>query len=160
GRVIETNWRATHILTAKRDLAIVPNSTIAKSKIINVSSPSGIHGVTVNIQTGTLTAPRVVADVLKRALVNCKLVLEVPAPLVVTKTMNTTYLEFEVSFFVAELGLSTRAQNELLDLIHRHLAAEGIMLAPASDASPTASAPLVGSSRTRLEQLLDRMTIF
>ena len=27
GRVIELNWRATYILTARRDLAIVPNST-------------------------------------------------------------------------------------------------------------------------------------
>ncbi|MBV9377185.1 MAG: mechanosensitive ion channel, partial [Alphaproteobacteria bacterium] len=44
GRVIELNWRATYILTARRDLAIVPNSTIAKSKIVNVSSPSGLHG--------------------------------------------------------------------------------------------------------------------
>jgi small-conductance mechanosensitive channel len=26
GRVIEMNWRATHVLTARRDLAIVPNS--------------------------------------------------------------------------------------------------------------------------------------
>src|SRR5947209_8110796 len=39
GRVIELNWRATHVLTGRRDLAIVPNSTIAKSKIVNVSSP-------------------------------------------------------------------------------------------------------------------------
>ena len=29
GRVIEMNWRATHVLTGKSDLAIVPNSTIA-----------------------------------------------------------------------------------------------------------------------------------
>lgn len=49
GRVIETNWRATHVLTAKRDLAIVPNSTIAKAKIVNSSSPSTIHGMTVTI---------------------------------------------------------------------------------------------------------------
>jgi hypothetical protein len=33
------NWRATHVLTAKRDLAIVPNSTIAKAKIVNTNSP-------------------------------------------------------------------------------------------------------------------------
>jgi hypothetical protein len=26
------NWRATYILTARRDLAVVPHSTIAKSK--------------------------------------------------------------------------------------------------------------------------------
>ncbi|TMK27063.1 MAG: mechanosensitive ion channel, partial [Alphaproteobacteria bacterium] len=49
GRVIEMNWRATHVLTARRDLAIVPNSTIAKSRIVNVSSPSGIHGNTVTL---------------------------------------------------------------------------------------------------------------
>jgi hypothetical protein len=42
GRVIEMNWRAAQVLTAKRDLAIVPNSAIAKAKIVNASSPSGI----------------------------------------------------------------------------------------------------------------------
>src|SRR2546430_4232772 len=46
GQVIEMNWRATHILTSRRDLAIVPNSTIAKSKILNVNFPSNVHGIT------------------------------------------------------------------------------------------------------------------
>src|SRR5436305_199151 len=50
GRVLELNWRATSILTGRRDLAIVPNSTIAKSKIVNVSSPSGVHGTSVTVQ--------------------------------------------------------------------------------------------------------------
>jgi small-conductance mechanosensitive channel len=57
GRVIEINWRATHVLTAKRDLAIVPNSTIAKAKIVNASSPSGIHGMTVTVQLDANTPP-------------------------------------------------------------------------------------------------------
>ncbi len=55
GRVIEMNWRATHVLTGRRDLAIVPNSTIAKSKIVNVSSPSGLHGVTITVQLDAKT---------------------------------------------------------------------------------------------------------
>jgi small-conductance mechanosensitive channel len=49
GRVIEMKWRATHVLTAKRDLAIVPNSAIAKAKIVNTSSPSGVHGMNVTV---------------------------------------------------------------------------------------------------------------
>src|SRR5215831_12677330 len=57
GRVIEMNWRATHVLTGRRDLAIVPNSTIAKSRIVNVSSPSGIHGVTIAVQLDARTPP-------------------------------------------------------------------------------------------------------
>ncbi len=32
GRVIEMNWRATHILTAQHDLAIMPNSVIAEDE--------------------------------------------------------------------------------------------------------------------------------
>src|ERR1700730_9665441 len=50
GQVIEMNWRATHILTSRRDLAIVPNSTIAKSKILNVNFPSNVHGITIAVQ--------------------------------------------------------------------------------------------------------------
>src|SRR3979490_2261490 len=44
GKVIETNWRATHLLTGRQDVAIVPNSVIAKSKLVNCSSPTRIHG--------------------------------------------------------------------------------------------------------------------
>jgi small-conductance mechanosensitive channel len=66
GRVIEMNWRATHVLTARRDLAIVPNSTIAKSKIFNVSSPSGIHGNTVTLQVGSGTPPSFATEVIER----------------------------------------------------------------------------------------------
>src|SRR5437764_10397773 len=80
GRVIEMNWRATHVLTARRDLAIVPNSTIAKSIIVNVSSPSGIHGNTVTLQVGSRTPPSFAAEVIERALLNCRLILPEPAP--------------------------------------------------------------------------------
>src|SRR5262249_57555225 len=57
GRVIEMNWRATHVLTARRDLAIVPDSTICQSEVVNVSSPSGVHGVTIPVQRHPQTPP-------------------------------------------------------------------------------------------------------
>ena len=57
GRVIEMNWRATHVLTSRHDLAIMPNSIIAKSKIVNVSFPSSIHEITVAVQLSSQTSP-------------------------------------------------------------------------------------------------------
>src|SRR6201988_4996576 len=80
GRVIELNWRATHVLTARRDLAIVPNSTIAKSKIVNVSSPSGIHGVTITVQVDAKASPATGAQILEHAVLNCRLIVATPAP--------------------------------------------------------------------------------
>ena len=70
GRVIDMNWRATHVLTGKSDLAIVPNSTIAKAKIVNTSSPSGIHGMSVTIQLDPKTPPSTGAEILRHAIQN------------------------------------------------------------------------------------------
>ena len=129
GRVIEMNWRATHVLTAKRDLAIVPNSTIAKAKIVNASSPTGIHGMTVTVDLDARTPPAIGAEILQQAVLNTQLILATPAPQVTVKSITANSSELDISFFVEELAHSTRAQNELFDRISRHLAAAGIALA-------------------------------
>src|SRR5215468_8591865 len=129
GRVIELNWRATHVLTGRRDLAIVPNSTIAKSKIVNVSSPSGLHGVTITVQLDATTTPARGSEILEHAIRNSRLVLATPAPTITVKAINAACTEFEITFFVEELASTVKAQNELFDFIYRHLAAADIDLA-------------------------------
>ena len=131
GRVLELNWRATHVLTGRRDLAIVPNSTIAKSKLVNVSSPSGLHGVTITVQLAATTAPATGTELLAHALLNCRLIVATPAPTITVKAITATYTECEITFFVDELAAVTRAQNQVFDLMFRHLAVAGIALAPA-----------------------------
>jgi small-conductance mechanosensitive channel/CRP-like cAMP-binding protein len=161
GRVIEMNWRATHVLTGKRDLAIVPNSTIAKSKIVNVSSPSGIHGVTITVQLDAKTPPSAAIEILEHAILNNRLIVARPAPGVTVKSINAAYTEFEITFFVEELASSTRAQNQLFDLIFRHLAAAGIDLASA----PNQAAPAIDGQPPQkfgsdAERLLELVAIF
>ncbi len=161
GRVIEMNWRATLVLTAKRDLAIVPNSAIAKAKIVNSSSPSGIHGMTVTVQLDAKAPPAAGGEILEHAILNSRLILATPAPLIVVKSITASYTEFDITFFVEELAQSSRAQNELFDLISRHLAAAGIELAstqsPPSWAPPADAAP---APRSAAERALGLVEIF
>jgi small-conductance mechanosensitive channel len=161
GRVIEMNWRATHILTAKRDLAIVPNSTIAKAKIVNASSPSGIHGMTVALELAAGTQPAAGAEILQRAILNTRLILATPAPLIAVKSIAADAIEFDLSFFVEELAQSVRAQNELFDRISRHLAAAGIALA-SSQSQPFGTPPtaLPAPAKTAAERAIDLVAIF
>ncbi|MBV8909522.1 MAG: mechanosensitive ion channel family protein [Gammaproteobacteria bacterium] len=126
GRVIEMRWRATHVLTEKRDLAIVPNSTITKAQIVNASSPSGIHGMTVSIQLGAKISPTRTAEILRHAVLTTRLILTFPAPSVGIKSITTDAIKCDISFFVEALDQSARAQNELFDWIYRHLAVAGI----------------------------------
>jgi small-conductance mechanosensitive channel len=161
GRVIEMNWRATHVLTGRRDLAIVPNSTIAKSKIVNVSSPSGIHGVTITVQLDAKTPPAAGAEILQYAILNCRLIVATPAPTVTVKSINATYTEFEITFFVEELASSVKAQNQLFDLIFRHLAVAGIDLATAQNQSgPAGEDQSSQNLKTGPERLLELVAIF
>ena len=161
GRVIEINWRATHVLTAKRDLAIVPNSTIAKAKIVNASSPSGIHGMSVTVQLDANTPPASAVEVLKQAILNTQLILATPAPLVAIKAISADSIDFEISFFVEELAHSSRAQNELFDRLSRHLAAAGINLASTqSQPSWQSLSATRESAQTAAERAVDLVDIF
>jgi small-conductance mechanosensitive channel len=158
GRVIELNWRATYILTAKRDLAVVPNSTIAKSKIVNVSSPSGLHGTSITVQVDAQTSPARCSEILDHAVRNSRLIVASPAATITIKAITAAYTEFEIAFFVEELASTIKAQNELFDFIYRHLAVADIELA----APQNGSLPDGGSrqSRTGVERLLDLVDIF
>jgi len=161
GRVIEMNWRATHVLTGRRDLAIVPNSTIAKSKIVNVSSPSGIHGVTVTFHLDPRTPPSIGSEILMNALLNCQLIVAAPAPSVIVKSITGASTEFEVTFFVEELASSTNAQNRLFDLIFRHLVAAGIDLAsPQNQLEPGRADERSRKPEPKAERILRLVSIF
>lgn len=51
GRVVEVNWRATHIDTGA-GLQIVPNSVLAAASFANLSRPPGGHSISVTTQFG------------------------------------------------------------------------------------------------------------
>jgi small-conductance mechanosensitive channel len=155
GQVVELNWRATHILTSQRDLAIVPNSVIAKSRIVNVSYPSRDHGVSITIRLDNHGTPSANATVLRQALLNSRRILAFPKPSILVKDMNSAAVAFELTFFVDDLHSATTVQNEVFDLIHRHLAAAGIALA-APDSGPVPA----GKAMSDAERLLEQVSIF
>ncbi len=132
GRIVELNWRATHVLTARQDLAIVPNSTIAKSKIVNLNYPSALHGITIEVR---LSAPPASGKaILELALLNSQLIMTYPAPSVLVSSIDARQTQFEVTFFLAQQDSDVAAQNELFDLIFRHTVAAGARLAPPKEA--------------------------
>lgn len=56
GRVVEVNWRATHINTGS-GLEIIPNSVLASQSFVNLSRPAGGHTITVTSKFAPTDAP-------------------------------------------------------------------------------------------------------
>src|SRR6202140_1809226 len=130
GKVIETNWRATHILTGSQDVAIIPNSVIAKSKLVNCSTPTKIHGASIRVKLEPSLTPAAGCILLKEVLLGSTHILRTPEPTVTIKDLSAEMIDFELSFTVLDVGAVDRAQNELFDRVYRAAAAAGAKFSP------------------------------
>lgn len=154
GKVIEMNWRATHLLTGQGNTLIVPNAVAAKAKIFNNSRPSDIHGLSIVLEIEPEARPRTVLDALGRALTGCNLILATPAPFARMKRTTPNSVQYEVVAFVDDMNKKLAVSSELFDLCYRHLAAAGVALRALG-----VPAPALTTSDEK-EALLKRVSLF
>lgn len=133
GRVLETNWRATHLLNGSDDLVVLPNSSLAKATITNMSSPARSHGTVLRVFLQPTRTPGQILETMQNVLLSCNTVLKTPPPTVQTKALTGVAIEVELSFRVPDISNLVAARNEVFDLIHRHVLASGLRLAQAPD---------------------------
>ncbi|MFJ3485245.1 mechanosensitive ion channel domain-containing protein [Pseudomonas sp. NPDC090202] len=126
GKVVDIDWRATHLLTGVGTMVVIPNSVAAKAKIVNLSRPVNVHGVSINIMMSPHIRPRRVLDALERALQGCSALLQTPKPRAVVKDTSPTTIEYAMTGFISDLANKSDVRNLLFDLAYRHLEAAGI----------------------------------
>jgi small-conductance mechanosensitive channel/CRP-like cAMP-binding protein len=136
GHVVQVTWRSTHIVTFQNTIAIVPNSVIAKARLINRSLPEPTRGDTIAIRLDAAAAPERCIATLNAAIRAAMVPLAVPAPTVAFTGLQGDGGAYEVSYSVASSAVLDRARTEVLAQMHRHLRHAGIALAIAGIASP------------------------
>jgi small-conductance mechanosensitive channel len=134
GRVVEINWRATHLLNGSNDLVVIPNSSLAKAQITNLSNPNRSHGVALRIRVVPTMAPSGVSEILRTVLLSSNSIMASPAPNVEIKSLDAQAIEFELSFRVKDFATASKARHEVYDLIYRHAKAAGLALASSKEA--------------------------
>lgn len=154
GKVVEMNWRATHLLTGQGNTLIVPNAVAAKAKISNNSRPAHVHGLSLVLEIDPEARPKTVLDALGRALTGCNAILDTPAPYARMKRTTLNSVLYEVGGFVDDMDKKLATSNDLFDLCYRHLAASGL-----TPRSLGVSAPAVTAHDVK-EALLTRVSLF
>jgi small-conductance mechanosensitive channel len=131
GQVIETNWRATHLMTAERNIAIVPNSVLAKTRFINTSTSLPARGVTVHLQLRPDVRPRTVTTALGYAATGHMEILGTPSPQIAIRSTTVEFVDYEVRFFIARKANEAQVTAQFLDMTYQHLTAFGVSRTPA-----------------------------
>jgi len=129
GRVIETNWRATHILTSARNVVMLPNRFLSQLGLTNVSKPNERHRITIKVRIVPTTTPAVVVEVMRIALMSSNTILKDPPPYVAVKSQDAVAIEVDLVFAVADVEQRVTSRNEIFDLVFRHCRAAGLSMA-------------------------------
>ncbi len=146
GHVIQVNWRATQIATGHDNVAVVPNSVIAKARLVNRSTPTTVRGVTVPLVLDAAVAPDRCIAVLTAAIRCCNVMRATPAPTVACIALAGDGGHYEIGFSIESSAVLGAARTELLEQAHRHLRHAGIALAvPGLAVLPALSPPDLGA---------------
>jgi len=164
GRVVETNWRATHLLNASNDLVVLPNSGLAKAQLTNLSSPNRSHGVKLRVRVAPTLAPSAITEVMRTVLLSSNSIMAVPPPTVEIKSLDAQAVELELAFRVKDFAAASEARHEVFDLIYRHTKAAGLALAHPREASSALVAqvptPVASTTRATALRLVDAVPLF
>lgn len=129
GRVIETNWRSTHLRTKAHTVVALPNSFLAKLGLTNVSSPDERHGISLTVRFAPAMTPAAIAEVMRTVLDSCDAILKTPPPVVAIKSLDAIAIEVELNFAVAGVDERIATRNQVLDLVYRQCKSIGLQLA-------------------------------
>jgi small-conductance mechanosensitive channel/CRP-like cAMP-binding protein len=128
GQIIEVNWRATLISTDQNNIAIVPNSVMAKSRLVNLSSPTLVRRDTITLRLDAAVPTEHCHGILAAAVRACRLLLPHPVPEICCTGLYGDGATYDISFSMADGGQLASARNELFGHIQRHLRYAGIRI--------------------------------
>jgi small-conductance mechanosensitive channel len=126
GTVVQMNWRSIRILTDGDDVAIVPNSVVAKSDIVNRSSPTRVRSAAIEVSCPAASNPERVIDTLLNATMLCPTILSAPAAGAVLLSTGSKKARYRVSFSVSDTEHLSSTKDQLLRQARQQLYSSGL----------------------------------
>jgi small-conductance mechanosensitive channel/CRP-like cAMP-binding protein len=138
GAVVQMNWRSIRILTDGDDVAIVPNSVVAKSNIVNRSFPTRVRSASIELTCPATSNPDRVIDLLQQAALLCPTILPAPPAGAVLTRLGPAKSRYRVSFSVSDTNHLSTTKDLLLRQARRQLYYSGLYFPRAAQDMRTA----------------------
>lgn len=125
GRVIDMNWRVVTFETEFESELTIPNSVVAKSKIVNFSRPKGYRADVLKIHIEKDAPIHIVKACILKAAADSSRIMDTPAPLAGVYEYTPGGIIYSV-FFYTRMPYLVAIRNELLSGLWYGLQREGI----------------------------------
>jgi len=131
GVIVQMNWRAIRVQTDGDDIAMIPNSVVAKGLIINRSVPTPRRAASADIPVTSSARSETLIELIRQAILLSPKLLAPPEPSVALTRLGVNSSTFVVSYFVASSADLAQAKGQLLRQVRRLFRHAGIGAEPA-----------------------------
>ena len=129
GKAVDINWRSVKIHNRFNEERIIPNNTLAKSKIKNLSRPHKIYAEILQFGFSYDDTPEKVKKVLLEIADKNDKVLDILPPIVYMLSYDDFYISYGLKFFVKDFEDTLLIKDELLSRVY-HAANENGLIMP------------------------------
>ncbi|MDN5787517.1 mechanosensitive ion channel family protein [Pseudorhodobacter sp.] len=144
GKVIEIGWRTTRILTRDATYMILPNSLIARQRIINYSAPKPQYRAQVSITLDHTMPIGEARKVMLAAMKSAKLIQQEPSPDVRVQAYEEGGITYALRFWLSRFDRDVDCRDEVYSVVDEALRETG-------SAAPRRRIELVGRKTPRPE---------
>jgi small-conductance mechanosensitive channel len=135
GQVMEINWRATRIRTSSNDVAVIPNSVIAKSVVTKHHILNG-YMCTLGLKVDQSVSPAQVIDTLTAAAVGSRGVVSGATPTAHAREFSDAMISYELTFVIEDFTQLPAARSGVLCRVTDALRSKGIKIGTAVLGAP------------------------
>jgi small-conductance mechanosensitive channel/CRP-like cAMP-binding protein len=161
GRVIETNWRATRLITLEQVTVVVPNSLIGEKRFLNYSLPEPYIRTEVQVTLEFSIPPADAHRALLAAVRSTEGILPQPASEVILREISQHGHMYTVRFFIRDYPDLILARGRVNMSIARHLWQAGFTIAyPKRDVFHAPMPHRDVNRKTERDALLSRVELF
>jgi len=130
GRVVQTTWRQTRIITARHESVTIPNSAVAKEHVINYSRASEGIARELLVEVDYESPPNAVKAASLDVLASHPRVRPSPPPLFRVNKWDGTGIQYQIRFFTDQFEDVDSLADELLTTLWYRVRREGFAISP------------------------------
>jgi small-conductance mechanosensitive channel/CRP-like cAMP-binding protein len=114
GKVVQINWRSTHLRNSENDVVIIPHSSMAKMRIQNHSAVTARYSGNLNVLVDSRNEPELAQEILKQAAMACPAILEEPAPSVAAIEFRDDRVTYSIYYSTSSFASAPEARSQII----------------------------------------------
>jgi small-conductance mechanosensitive channel len=114
GKVIQINWRSTHLRNNENDVVIIPHSSMAKMRIQNHTAVMARYDGNLSVVVDSHNEPELALQMLKQAAMACPIILEEPAPSVAAIDVKDDRITYNIYFSTSSFASAEEARSQII----------------------------------------------